>query len=366
MRLHRNRKRLILKKNVLSLFSGVGGFDLGLEVAGMKTIYQCEWDKHAISILNNHWPHVPKWGDISTLTAQEILRHGQLPDVIAWGSPCQDLSVAGKRAGLSGERSGLFYEGIRIIKELRKETNNEYPRISIWENVAGALSSNGGADFGEVLNEMAEAGAMVIEWAVLDAQHFGVPQRRRRVFVIAIFDPAIANRCPNPLLPVTESLPGDIKKGKQKRKDTTKETTYRSECSDTKSTALNQEKRLITEPFTGTSRAQYGEGVGTVRAKGGDLGGGSETLLVAFSHIQGLDPQPSETAWPTLRSEGGGHAVGIDTTVRRLTPVECERLMGWPDNWTNGQTDTQRYRQCGNGVAAPVATWVGKKIASLL
>lgn len=209
--------------NVLSLFSGVGGFDLGLEAAGMRTIYQCEWDKHATSILNRHWPHVPKWGDITTLTAQEILSHGQMPDVVAWGSPCQDLSVAGKRAGLSGERSGLFHEGIRIIKELRKETNNEYPRISIWENVAGALSSNGGADFGQVLDEMAEAGAMVIEWAMLDAQHFGVPQRRRRVFLVSCFDLATARRCPDPLLPVSESLRGDSPKGKQKRQATTGE-----------------------------------------------------------------------------------------------------------------------------------------------
>jgi DNA (cytosine-5)-methyltransferase 1 len=180
--------------NVLSLFSGVGGFDLGLENAGMKTIYQCEWDKHANSILERHWPTVPRWGDISTLTAKEILRHGTPPDVVAWGSPCQDLSVAGKRAGLEGERSGLFHEGIRIINELRKETNNEYPKISIWENVAGALSSNRGADFGVILDEMAKAGAMVIEWALLDAQHFGIPQRRRRVFCIAIFNSATANQ----------------------------------------------------------------------------------------------------------------------------------------------------------------------------
>jgi DNA (cytosine-5)-methyltransferase 1 len=210
--------------NVLSLFSGVGGFDLGLENAGMKTIYQCEWDKHANSILERHWPQVPRWGDISTLTAKEILRHGTPPDVVAWGSPCQDLSVAGKRAGLEGERSGLFHEGIRIINELRKETNNEYPKISIWENVAGALSSNRGADFGVILDEMAKAGAMVIEWALLDAQHFGIPQRRRRVFCIAIFNSATANLCPSPLLPVRESLPRDTAKGKPKRKSSASET----------------------------------------------------------------------------------------------------------------------------------------------
>jgi DNA-cytosine methyltransferase len=203
---------------VLSLFSGVGGFDMGLENAGMETVFQCEWDKHANSILYKHWPDVPKWDDVSTLTGKHILAYAPVIDVVAWGSPCQDLSVAGKRAGLEGGRSGLFHEGIRIIKELQEETNGQYPRISIWENVVGALNSNGGADFGVILDEMAEAGAVAVEWSVLDAQYFGIPQRRRRVFVIAVFDPVLANRCPSPLLPVSESLPGHIAKGKQKRK----------------------------------------------------------------------------------------------------------------------------------------------------
>ena len=155
---------------VLSLFSGVGGFDLGLERAGMQTVFQCEWDKHATKILERHWPDVPRWTDVSTLTGAHVLQHAPVIDVVAWGSPCQDLSVAGKRAGLSGERSGLFHQGIRIIKEIRELTNGQYPRISIWENVAGALSSSNGADFGEVLYEMDEAGACFSEWRMLDAQ----------------------------------------------------------------------------------------------------------------------------------------------------------------------------------------------------
>ena len=212
------RRRNEHRMKVLSLFSGVGGFDMGLENALMETVFQCEWDKHANSILYKHWPEVPKWDDVSTLTGKHILAHAPVVDVVAWGSPCQDLSVAGKRAGLEGGRSGLFHEGIRIIKELQEETNGQYPRISIWENVVGALNSNGGADFGIILNEMAEAGALAIEWSVLDAQYFGVPQRRRRVFVIAIFDPVLANRCPSPLLPVSESLPGHLAKSKPKRK----------------------------------------------------------------------------------------------------------------------------------------------------
>ena len=116
---------------VLSLFSGVGGFDMGLENAGMETVFQCEWDKHANSILYKHWPNVPTWDDVSTLTGKHILAHAPVVDVVAWGSPCQDLSVAGKRAGLEGGRSGLFHEGIRIIKELQEETNGQYPRMVV-------------------------------------------------------------------------------------------------------------------------------------------------------------------------------------------------------------------------------------------
>ena len=201
---------------VLSLFSGVGGFDMGLEAAGMTTVFQCELDKNCRQTLDHHWPDVPKWDDVSTLTGQYILDHCDGVDVVAWGSPCQDLSVAGKRAGLTGERSGLFHQGIRIIKELRELSNGKYPTWSIWENVAGALSSNNGADFGEVLYEMDEAGACFSEWSMLDAQYFGIPQRRRRVFVISCFDSSIAARCPEQILTVGQSRGGDSSKGKPK------------------------------------------------------------------------------------------------------------------------------------------------------
>jgi len=377
--------------NVLSLFSGVGGFDLGLENAGMKTIYQCEWDKHANTILERHWPQVPRWGDISTLTAKEILRHGTPPDIVAWGSPCQDLSVAGKRAGLEGERSGLFHEGIRIINELRKETNNEYPKISIWENVAGALSSNRGADFGVILDEMAKAGAMVIEWGLLDAQHFGIPQRRRRVFVIAIFNSATASNCPSPLLPVGESLRGNTAKGKPKRESATTTSTESigtdgawwdgRDTAEALTTTSNEQRmpdkqrfQAVVEGYTPSSFANYTEGIGTLRSNGGDLGGGSETLL-AFDTQFGSNANVTEDVAPTLKAsqQSPSVAYGAEPTmaVRRLTPLECERLMGWPDDHTRykadgtEQADTHRYKQCGNGVASPVAEWIGKQLMKL-
>lgn len=269
---------------------------------------------------------------------------------------------------------------------MRHVTNGTFPRWAIWENVAGALSSNNGRDFAAVISEMAEAGAVLQEYALLDAQYFGIPQRRRRVFLVACFNPAIARNCPDPLLPVSESLRGDSKKGKSKRQAVASETSA---------------------GFTSSSFAQYAEGVGTLRSNGGDLGGGSETLIaepmlafdtqfgsnanvfenqsptlkasqqspsvaydeMAFSHY---DSQVSVgKVSPTLRSgtNATGHAVLEPTmAVRRLTPLECERLMGWPDDHTRWkadgteQADTHRYKQCGNGVASPVARWIASHI----
>jgi DNA (cytosine-5)-methyltransferase 1 len=407
---------------VLSLFSGVGGFDMGLSNANMETVFQCEWDKHANSILHRHWPDVPKWDDVSTLTGKHILANAPVVDVVAWGSPCQDLSVAGKRAGIEGARSGLFHEGIRIIKELQEESNGQYPRISIWENVVGALNSNRGADFGVILDEMAEAGALVIEWAVLDAQYFGVPQRRRRVFVIAIFDPVLANRCPNPLLPVAESLPGHLTKGKPKRKSAARKVEESvgtdgawwdgRDTAEALTTTSNEQRMPDKQRFqavvehTPSSFANYTEGVGTLRSNGGDLGGGSETLVTEPMLIDGTrvnDVRIYEPPVQTLKERmgtGGNnvpmlaydeyndsisethHALRAGTkqstgvleptmAVRRLSPLECEKLMGWQPDHTRykadgtEQADTHRYRQCGNGVASPVAQWIAKHILAI-
>jgi DNA (cytosine-5)-methyltransferase 1 len=165
----------------VSLFSGVGGFDLGLEAAGWECVAQVEWDKHCQDVLARHWPDVPRWSDVSEVSGYDL----PLADVVAFGSPCQDLSVAGKRAGFDGKRSVLFYEATRIIREMREASGGQSPTWVIWENVGGALSSSDGRDFAAVLDELADIGAVDIAWRVLDARWFGVPQRRRRVFVVA-------------------------------------------------------------------------------------------------------------------------------------------------------------------------------------
>ena len=189
----------------VSLFAGVGGFDLGLERSGHTCIGQVEIDKHAQSVLSRHWPDVPKHDDVTTAIdwADEIGLTGNV-DLVAGGFPCQDLSVAGKRAGLDGKRSGLFYDALAFAKAVKAKT-------ILLENVPGLLSSNQGRDFGVLLTELADAGYSNIEWRVLNSQFFGVAQRRRRVFIVA----SLGTEPFRTVLAECESSAGDLETGKQ-------------------------------------------------------------------------------------------------------------------------------------------------------
>ncbi len=185
-----------------SLFDGIGGFPYAASFYGIRTLWASEIVPECVSVTKKHFPEMEHVGDITKLDG------GKLPpvDIITFGSPCQDLSVAsGKRLGLAGERSGLFLEAIRIIREMQEATNGEYPKFALWENVPGALSSSGRRDFKAVLEAFAETevpmprsgqwanAGMVrgrgvdLAWCVYDAQHFGTAQRRRRIFLIADF-----------------------------------------------------------------------------------------------------------------------------------------------------------------------------------
>ena len=183
----------------VSLFAGVGGFDLGFEKAGHTCVGQVEIDKNAQKILKKHWPDIPLHGDVKTAIewAKEINLIGKV-DIVCGGFPCQDVSVAGKRAGIAGARSGLFWDAIRFAQEVKAHT-------IVLENVPGLLSSNEGRDFGVVISEMANAGYSHIEWRVLDSQFFGVPQRRRRVFIVG----STRDRSRSPILIESESMRGD-------------------------------------------------------------------------------------------------------------------------------------------------------------
>lgn len=193
-----------------SLFDGAGTFPFAAQQCGVKAVWASEIESFPIEVTKKRFPEMKHLGDITKVDGAEI----EPVDIVTFGSPCQDLSVAGKRAGLDGERSGLFMEAVRIIKEMGCKTNGRYPSIAIWENVPGAFSSNKGEDFRTVLEELCkikrsdtlipkppkrggrnawnDAGLIVgdgfsIAWRVLDAQFWGVPQRRRRIFLVADF-----------------------------------------------------------------------------------------------------------------------------------------------------------------------------------
>lgn len=199
-----------------SLFTGVGGFDMGAELAGVETKWQCEIDKNPTKVLERKWPKVTRYTDVCKVKGNEI----DPVDIISFGSPCQDLSVAGKRAGLTGSRSSLYHEAIRITKEMRDATNNQYPRFIIWENVRGALSSNAGRDFYTAVQEMAKLGAMDISYRLVNACRFGVPQRRVRVFLIADLD----GLCAGKILTESEGLLWHPPQNESKGQEVTSET----------------------------------------------------------------------------------------------------------------------------------------------
>jgi DNA (cytosine-5)-methyltransferase 1 len=187
----------------LDLFSGVGGFSLAFERAGFETLAFSEIEPFPCSVLAQRFPGVPNLGDISEITATQLEALGEI-DVVTFGSPCQDWSVAGKRMGMKGHRSSLFHEAIRVIRIVR-------PRYGVFENVPGLFSSAYGWDFASVLDEMAESGALDIAWSVLDAQWFGVPQRRRRIFLVADFGGERAGE----ILSIAEGVCRDLEKSRE-------------------------------------------------------------------------------------------------------------------------------------------------------
>ena len=198
-------------RTAVSLFAGVGGFDLALERAGVKVVASVEIDKKAQSVLKKHFPQSTIFDDVTGVTGEQLRAAGFEPStgIITGGFPCQDLSVAGKRAGLAGKRSGLFWEICRILDETGSQT-------VILENVPGLLSSNGGRDMAVVIEALVERGYRV-GWRVLDAQYFGVPQRRRRVFIVGCA--GNSGRTPEEILSIRESRAGYFEASKSKRED---------------------------------------------------------------------------------------------------------------------------------------------------
>ena len=378
------------------LFSGYGGFTLALEkVYGdnnlrpnelvnsqrprelhdskdelqqrecldYSTIGFSEIDKYASAVLKYHWPNIKNYGDITKIDWAEV------PDfnILTGGSPCQDLSIAGKRAGLEGARSGLFFEYMRAVREKR-------PKYFIWENVKGALSSNNGWDFATVLNEMAETGYS-LWWQVLNAKDFGVPQNRERIFVIGFRNQS----APEVFFEPRTTTNNYIKVAGN----------------------LNSETWL--KRNESTRRVHNPDGIAPTTPTG--TGGGVMTkIIVKEATKQGYaiaeEGDSINLSVPNSKTRRGRVGKGIaqtldtgmqqhtlqDCRIRRLTPTECERLMGLPDGWTSRGvfvdkqkrfdeeyeidwydysdpiSDSQRYKLCGNGVVVNVVEELIKNI----
>lgn len=512
-----------------SLFDGIAGFPLAAAQNGIKTIWASEIVGDCIDIVKKHFPEIQHLGDITKING------GEIPpvDIISFGSPCQNLSTAGNQKGLDGEKSQLFFEAIRIIYEMRGATNGKYPKYIIWENVAGAFSSNKGQDFRRVLEEitktyipmpnsrrwatsgMVRSVAGSTAWRQLDAQYWGVPQRRKRIYLVHDFNGERATE----ILFECESVLGYTAQGRTEGKNiagsagNSVEATgtgtaagflplnsgrangvgYEDEKSPTLTknppatvytiagnaigrmgrnggnqlgvgqdisytlTAADRHAIAAPEAFRLSSFGGFAEGVGTLRASGGDNGGGSETMIVeknlqfaeAYQHHGYRMSKTANTMTAganssvrgdtsfviennvvcfddVVKNEDGGywacickdcvkkHNISenllddagqgtcsvagcwneadyyidfpqieepkegqrfwkiakellqkvtkmVRYRVRRLTPLECERLDGFPDNWTEygasgkEMSDKTRYEALGNSIAVPCA-----------
>lgn len=298
-----------------SLFAGVGGFDLGFEQAGFKTVWQVEIDKAAQGVLRRRFPDAKLHSDVRQVGAHNL----EPVDVLTFGSPCQNLSRGGDRTGLKGERSGLFHEAVRVIRELRAKYGK--PDFAIWENVPGAFSSEGGADFAVVLQELADIGAADIAWRVLDSQGFGVPQRRRRIFLVADF----AGERAAEVLAVSQGSAGSAAKNRAKK------------------------RRPVAQADGGT------------QADGCWWDGSDIADCLDLSMLVKGQMLPEKRRFPVVYGKGD--------VLRRMTPVEVERCFGFPDDWTatsdKPQADTARYRQLGNSIAVPVTKWLADRLLSV-
>ena len=381
-----------------SLCSGIEAASVAWETLGWQPAWFAEIEPFPCAVLAHHWPHVPNHGDMTQLVGKILNGSIEAPDVLVGGTPCQAFSVAGLRGSLDDERGNLTLVLIRILDAIDfiRARNGQPPCILVWENVPGVLSTKDNA-FGCFLGGLAgedmplepagqkwtNAGAVFgpareIAWHILDAQYFGVPQRRRRVFLIA--SAGIAS--PSEILFERQGEAGDFGAGAETRED----------------------PAAFIEGSFGTYR-QSAVG-GTVKASGGALQGGSETLLVVHGRQTPctsdkaftLDCQHSgntnvvcihgNTIGRQLHNGGNGtgaiqdgtsytltatdrHAVSDGLHIRRLTPVECERLQGFPDNHTQipwrGKPaeecpDSPRYKAIGNSMAVPVMRFIGKRI----
>lgn len=292
--------------NCFSLFSGIGCFDLALQNLGHKIVGACEIDRNARQIYSRHFPGIRIWKDARKINPYNLPDF----DILCAGFPCQSFSTSGKRLGFEDLRGTLFFEIVRIARQKR-------PRLLFLENVTGLLNNDGGKTFGRIITVLWELGYDV-EWQVINSKHF-VPQSRPRVYIIGHL-----REKPTPQVFRIGEIP-ELCNGKEEKSD------------------------QITHAITA----------------GGNSGGlhSEMTLIMLGQRNANIKKriQVRKETW-TLDTSGDYFAVkDLVGKIRRLTPIEFERLQGLPDDWTWGVSDTQRYKCIGNGLTIPVIEWIARR-----
>jgi len=379
---------------LLDLFSGIGGFSKGLSDAGFNITkhYFSEIDKHAIAVYKYQFKNSEYVGSVTTLDGRTITR----PNIITFGSPCQDFSVAGKRAGMDGQRSSLIGEALRLITECR-------PDVFIWENVKGVFSSNNGADFWAIIQAFANIGGYRLEWQLLNTA-WVLPQNRERIYLIG----HLAETGGQFIFPFRENSSENAELQGQRTNTNTIKARYEANgagsyiiedklnaqinvvghsgsggqhgnihgdgiMSCLTGTDYKQPKQIsvLIEPSHKHGEIRYYEDVApTIQSRYGTGGDNIPYIKnVPHGYNTGFEKQ-----YPNLRAESSSEhneLLVIDKNVRRLTEIECERLQGFPNDWTAiGDYDgvvkpmakTQRYKMCGNAVTVKIVEMIGKRL----
>ena len=368
----------------LSVCSGIEAASLAFQPLGWAPVAFSEIEPFPCAVLAHHYPTTPNWGDLT--------RFREWPDaaidLLIGGTPCQSFSVAGLRKGLDDPRGNLALTYLAVLDRYR-------PTWCVWENVPGVLSSNGGRDFGAFIGGLGELG-YGFAWAVLDAQWFGVPQRRRRVFLVGhsggdwrraaavLVERESLCGHPAPRREAGQDVAGSLEAGAGRRRHDEQGTDFDGDGGLISSTGavshcLNaggmgrqdyETETLIAHAFDARQSdvIQYGDQSGPLDTDGHSIG------VMAFAERGtnvSVDGDCAATLKAACNNTGGRLAVQHAMSVRRLTPRECERLQGVPDDFTlipyrgKPAADGNRYKALGNSMAVPVVQWIGRRVAQV-
>jgi len=325
---------------VFSMFSGIGGFELGIKntIPNAKFIGYSEIDKYATQIYERNFKGVKNYGDATKINERELPDF----DLLVGGFPCQAFSIAGKRLGFRETRGTLFFDIARIL-------SHKKPRHFILENVRGLFSHDSGRTFQTILRVLSDIGYMV-QWELLNSKNFGVPQNRERIYLVG----HLGGRGREKVFPIGQISKEDSKESRLKELTENKSQAYRVYDQDGLATTIKSVGGGVGAK-TGLYKVKEATKTGYAIAQEGD----SINLSVPSSKTR--RGRVGRGVAQTLDTGMQQHTLQ-NSKIRRLTPIECERLQGFPDGWTEGLSDTQRYKCLGNAVTTNVVSEVIRSI----